>query len=155
MAINSFNKRQFHRSVSFCTKGEETPFCGSMWVCQLLPPPFLGLPTVLEHKSDSSKRKSFHGISYKKNGQAMSSLVSWSYQWKACQHFWRKPWLAHSSLYGWLLFLPDERSRLVSEGKTKEATGPLSATPSVISLLTFLVCSHQKPDAIVTSQMLF
>ena len=44
---------------------------------------------------------------------------------------------------------------MVSEGKRKEATGPRSATPGVVSLVTFLVSSHQKPDATVTSQMLF
>lgn len=61
-----------------------------MWVCQLLPPRFLGLPTVFEHKSDSSKNNSFHGISYKKNGRTKSSLVSW----KAGGHFWKKhSWL--------------------------------------------------------------
>lgn len=113
-----------------------------MWVCQLLPPPFLGLPTLLEHKSDLSKNNFFHRISYKKNGKCNEQLSFLVLSVKSRLTKGLRTFLAKAlaglfiSIWSIVVFLQDQRHRLVSEGKQRRQETLWLWTFSVISLPT-------------------
>lgn len=98
--------------------------CGFVSYCL---PPFWDFPLFFR-TNQMSKNNFFHRISYKKNGNATNSLVSWFLAVKGTLTKGLRTFL-EKALPGLLIsiwsivFLQDQRSRLVSEGKKKEATG--------------------------------